>query len=71
MLDNEGLINMNKQYIFGIPVGRNTQDEERHIQKNKPYQLVLDLTSGIYSTERNVTMDRYYTSLPLAQAMDD
>ena len=42
----------------GVPIGLSPEEERAHVRKNKPYDLVHDLTQDIHGSGRNVTMDR-------------
>lgn len=41
--------------------------KEPHIARNKASGLVIDLVKPFHGTGRNVTGDRFFTSLPLAK----
>ena len=61
------------RYVFrGSPWTKRPTDpvaKESHIANNKATALVLDLVKPFYSTGRNVTGDRFFTSLPLSKEL--
>ena len=61
------------RYMYkGNPYTKRPQDPvqaERHKEDNKAINLVLDLTSSFTGTGFNVTGDRYFSSMLLAEKL--
>ena len=61
------------RYMYkGKPWTKRPEDvaaKETHIESNKAKNLVLDLVLPFYGTGRNVTGDRFFTSLSLAEEL--
>lgn len=61
------------RYMFkGNPWTKRPEDpvaKDRHIQSNKATNLVLDLVLPFTDTGRNITSDRFFSSVPLAEEL--